>query len=520
MARTTTSYAPLTQADIDGPDNDVPVLNDAGLAQAWSSTSPRNDSRDRPPTYYGEGAWEVVDGIAAVDEDRGLVYFLAANPTPAEKHLFSVPIPSAGAAPTPSEPKALTDTSTPSYYNAAFSPKAGFYILSYRGPAVPWQNVYKVDNSTFEYQLTENKKLNETLSTFRTPSVNWMTIESDGYELSALEIRPPGMDDTGHTKYPVLFRVYGGPTYNIVSYQFNVDWHWYLACAANLKYIIVMVDGRGTMYRGRKLRNPVRGNLGYYESRDQVNAAKIWAAKRYVDSRRIGIWGWSYGGYMSLKVAELGAGVHSLAMSVAPVVDWRFYDSIYTERYMNTLPLNPEGYDKAAVNNVTAFADIDFLLAHGSGDDNVHFANSAHLLDMFTQHKIRNYRFRMFTDSDHSIYTRGANRELHEWMTDFLYEKWGKGGQLYLAAVRTRQPAPEVEGEVLSASLERGRDPLENEFHGAGDLTMLSTCPLNRENRKFLEAFLDMELPACSSAVYILSSNSPTVPLIACAISP
>lgn len=100
------------------------------------------------PQWLTTGAWEVVDGIAAVDEDRGLVYFLAANPSPAEKHLFSVPIPTAGIAPTPSEPKPITDTSRPSYYNAAFSPKAGFYVLSYRGPAVPWQNVYKVDNSS------------------------------------------------------------------------------------------------------------------------------------------------------------------------------------------------------------------------------------------------------------------------------------------------------------------------------------------------------------------------------------
>lgn len=158
------------------------------------------------------------------------------------------------------------------------------------------------------------------------------------------------MDDTGHTKYPVLFRVYvfrscipcavpegtcryGGPTANLVTYSFGVEWSWYLACASHLKYIVVMVDGRGTMYRGRKLRNPVRGNLGYWEARDQVNAAKcvcffrlvsvglmacrIWAAKRYVDARRIGIWGWSYGGYLTLKTVELAAGVHSLAMAVA-----------------------------------------------------------------------------------------------------------------------------------------------------------------------------------------------------------
>ena len=103
-------------------------------------------------------------------------------------------------------------------------------------------------------------------------------------------------------------------------------------------------------------------------------------------------------------------------------------DSIYTERYMSTPALNPTGYDNASISNVTGFRNANYLLAHGSGDDNVHFANSAHLLDMLTQEKVRGFRFRMFTDSDHSISRRGAYRELHEFMTDFLLEKWGMGG--------------------------------------------------------------------------------------------
>ena len=104
-------------------------------------------------------------------------------------------------------------------------------------------------------------------------------------------------------------------------------------------------------------------------------------------------------------------------------------DSIYTERYMNLPSVNPQGYITASISNVTGFHDVDFLLAHGSGDDNVHFANSAHLLDMLTAARVRNFRFRMFTDSDHSVSRRGAYRELHEWMTAFLLEKWGLGGR-------------------------------------------------------------------------------------------
>jgi len=130
---------------------------------------------------------------------------------------------------------------------------------------------------------------------------------------------------------------------------------------------------------------------------------------------------------MSSKVAEADAKIHSLAMAVAPVTSWKLYDSIYTERYMNLPSLNPGGYINASISSVEGFKHLDFLLAHGSGDDNVHYANSAHLLDMFTQHQVRGFRFRMFTDSDHSIYRRGAQREVYEYLTSFLMEKWGKG---------------------------------------------------------------------------------------------
>jgi len=132
---------------------------------------------------------------------------------------------------------------------------------------------------------------------------------------------------------------------------------------------------------------------------------------------------------MSAKIAEANAKVHSLAMAVAPVVSWRLYDSIYTERYMNLPALNPGGYVNASISHVEGFKAVDFLLAHGSGDDNVHYANTAHLLDMFVKEQVRNYRFRMFTDSDHSISRRGAYRELFEFLTAFLVEKWGKGGR-------------------------------------------------------------------------------------------
>lgn len=376
------------------------------------------------PRFLTSGPWEVTGGIKAVDAQRGLIYFQAARSS-IQRHIYSIPI-----SPLVSEYVeliSLTDESIPSSYSASFSPEAGFYLLNYKGPAVPWQRIVDVNNSDFDYVLTDNSALNATLTEFETAVVTYSTIDSDGFELNVKEMRPPRMDDSGRTKYPVLFLVYGGPESQKVDVEYKRDWHDYLVCT--LQYVVVVVDGRGTGFKGRHLRNPVRNNLGFWETQDQINAARIWAGKDYVDPKRIGIWGWSYGGFMASKVAEANAGIHTLAMAVAPVTSWRLYDSIYTERYMGLPDNNPGGYINASVSHVEGFKNIDYLLAHGSGDDNVHYANTAHLLDMFTEAQVRNFRFRMFTDSDHSITRRGAFREIYEYMALFLVEKWGKGGR-------------------------------------------------------------------------------------------
>ncbi|KAF8310067.1 dipeptidyl aminopeptidase [Clavulina sp. PMI_390] len=430
---------------IDSAQNVHPLLNSGFVSLVGSSAyldvlpnkdgfnhialfSPADSST---PRWLTTGDWEVDGEVLGVDVTRGLVYFVGASSSGLDRHIYSVMLPTVtgpppSVAPLPKDPpSALTDATRPGFYGASFSPQAGFYLLTYKGPSTPSQSVLSIANSTFEFTLTNNQKLNDTNAMFQAPITSYTTIDSDGYELNVKEMRPPGFDESGRVRYPVLFKVYGGPFSQQVTSQYGRDWHDYLVCT--LKYIVVIVDGRGTGFKGRKLRNPVRGTLGTYETIDQINAARIWAKRRYVDPKRIGIWGWSYGGFMSAKVLEANAGIHSLAMSVAPVTSWRMYDSIYTERYMGTPQKNPEGYVNASISSVEGFKNADYLLAHGSGDDNVHFAHTAHLIDMFTQHSIRRYRFRMFTDSNHRIITRNGFRELHEWMTAFLIEKWGKG---------------------------------------------------------------------------------------------
>ncbi|KAL0960550.1 hypothetical protein HGRIS_005588 [Hohenbuehelia grisea] len=375
------------------------------------------------PRFLTSGAWEVLR-INAVDEERRLVYFSAARPSPIEQQLYSIRLPQSDTdIQEVAEPTALTDVTQKSLYDASFSSRAGFYSLSYRGPGVPWQKIVKVDDAVFERILEKNEGLATTMKEFEWPTISEGTIDSEGYELDYREYRPPHMDESGRTKYPVLFNIYNGPGSQMVNFGFSVDWNHYVAC--RLGYIVVVVDGRGTGTKGRKHRNPVKDNIGFYEVKDQVNAARVWAAKDFVDSKKIGIMGPSFGGYLTSKVVEADAGVHSLAIAIAPVTDWRLYNSFYSERYMNLLQLNEQGYTQSAVSNMTGFHKVDYLLVHGSGDSNVHFAHSARLLDLLTQAKVRNFTFRMFTDGDHDFYRRGVRQELHEYFEHYLVQKWG-----------------------------------------------------------------------------------------------
>ncbi|KAK0215844.1 dipeptidyl aminopeptidase [Armillaria nabsnona] len=389
--------------------------------EGWNHVALFSPANATTPVWLTGGEWEVTSGIKGVDVDQGLVYFEAAAPSSVERHLYAVSLEGGVV-------QALTDTTALGYYSADFSPGAGWYLLSYHGPDVPWQKVVQAGNSHYSYVLESNERLGNVSLEYESATVVYSTIDVGGVLLNAKEIRPPHMDDSGRTKYAVLFRVYGGPNSQLVDVKWERGgWDEYLACG--MGYVVVIVDGRGTGARGRAMRGVVKGQLGELETLDQVGAAKVWAAKDYVDPSRIGIWGWSYGGFMSAKVVEANAGIHSLAMSVAPVTSWRLYDSIYTERYMNLPALNPSGYATSEISNVTGWGGVDYLLAHGSADDNVHFSNSARLLDMFTDGGVRGVWFRMFTDSDHSISRRGAKREVYEYMTGFLADKWGKGGR-------------------------------------------------------------------------------------------
>ncbi|KAI8968392.1 dipeptidyl peptidase IV N-terminal region-domain-containing protein [Mycotypha africana] len=391
--------------------------------------------KKQSPQWITFGKWEVIPGTVTVDNEKQLVHYTSTERSPLERHLYVIDFSSNSSRKTNKKllkknKKCLTcpdDPESHGYYEiTSFSPKLTYYILQYQGPDVPYTVVKKVDNSTFAFKLEGNENLRSLLEDFDLPRARMVPVKSGGIEMEAMEIVPPDFDVT--KKYPVLFHVYGGPGSQLASYRFELSWSTFLA--SKLGYIIVTVDGRGTGFRGRGYRSNVRGRLGELETIDQINAARHWSMLEYVDPARIAIWGWSYGGYMATKVIEANSGLFAAGLAVAPVTDWRFYDSIYTERYMSTPELNPQGYAQSAVNNMTGFENARYLVIHGTGDDNVHFQNTAVLVDKLTQANIHNFQVHFFTDSNHRISYHNANQNVYHLLTNFLWESFG--GEEYL----------------------------------------------------------------------------------------
>jgi dipeptidyl aminopeptidase len=273
---------------------------------------------DNPdPVMLTTGEWEVVDAPSAVDLRRGIVYFVATKESPTQRHVYRVQLDGTNFQP-------LSDTSKPGYYTVSFSDGAGYALLSYEGPSVPWQTIINTegDETTTEKTIEENSALRAKVEAHALPTEIYQNVTIDGFTLQLVERRPPHFNPA--KKYPVLFQLYNGPGSQRVDRKFTVDYQSYVA--SNLGYIVVTLDGRGTGYSGRKTRCAIRGNIGHYEAHDQITTAKIWAAKSYVDETRLAIWGWSYGGFMTLKVLEQDAGeTFQYGMAVAPVTDWRFY---------------------------------------------------------------------------------------------------------------------------------------------------------------------------------------------------
>ncbi|MDW5287930.1 S9 family peptidase [Formosa sp. PL04] len=307
--------------------------------------------------------------------------------------------------------------------SAAFSADFTYFINTYSSATTP--PLYTL-NSTKTGKvikvIKDNKALSDTLLNYDMSPKEFSTLKVNGNDLNMWMIKPSDFDAS--KTYPLLMFQYSGPGSQSVSNSwFGTNDYWY-EMLAEKGYIIACVDGRGTGFKGAIFKKSTQNELGKFELEDQIESAKKLGDLAYIDKERIGIWGWSFGGFMSSNAIFKGSDVFKMAIAVAPVTSWRFYDSIYTERYMTTPQENASGYDDNSPINYVEELKGDFLLIHGTGDDNVHVQNSMQMIEALIQAN-KQFEWMIYPDNNHGIY--GGNTRLHLYtkMTNFLDKNLG-----------------------------------------------------------------------------------------------
>lgn len=285
----------------------------------------------------------------------------------------------------------------------------------------PKYDLIDAKNGKLLKNLLENAALENKIAKYNLPKKNFFTIKNEkGDELNAYIIEPK--DKEVGKKYPLLMFQYSGPGSQQVADSWlsgNDLWHQMLATKG---YIILCVDGRGTGYKGADFKKCTQKQLGKYEVEDQIFVAKQMAKRNDIDEKRIGIWGWSFGGFMSSNCLFQASNVFKTAIAVAPVTSWRFYDTIYTERFMTTPQENPMGYDENSPITHAHKLNGNYLLIHGTADDNVHVQNAMVLIDKLI-HLNKNFDWLIYPDKNHGIYGGYTRIQLYNKMTDFVLEK-------------------------------------------------------------------------------------------------
>lgn len=363
-------------------------------------------------TQLTKGKFEVTE-LAGVNESKGLLYFTSNEESVFEKHLYAVSLEGG---------KRKKLTAKTGYHEVELSPDQRFYLDYFSDFDSPYEiSVFDLSDGKLIKNLVDNAGLENKLSeqNLKKPQIfDFKT--KDGNTVNGWMILPPDFDH--EKKYPVLVTVYGGPGYQTVLNQWGGSNYLWYQMLAQKGFVVVSIDNRGTGGRGAEFKKMTYGNLGKYESEDLIEAAKYLADLDYIDGGRIGIFGWSFGGYMSSLAITLGADFYKLAIAVAPVTSWRFYDTIYTERYLGLPDENAEGYDEFSPLAHAAALKGDYLLIHGTADDNVHLQNAMEMQKALIE---ANKQFDVFyyPDRNHGIYGGVTRYHLFKKMTDFITEK-------------------------------------------------------------------------------------------------
>jgi dipeptidyl-peptidase-4 len=358
-----------------------------------------------------QGEWEVTNYLGYNNQTHRF-YYVSTEKSPLQRHLYS--IKSDG-----SDKKKLTDGE--GWHSINMSKDFKYYIETFSTPTLPSQyTLHEIDGKQVR-SLEDNAALQQKLADYQLPSKEFIKLPLKQAELNGYMLKPHDFDSS--KEYPVLFYVYGGPGSQTVQKNFGAGqramWHRYLAQQG---YIVVSVDNRGTGGRGRNFEKQVYKQLGQYEVEDQIAAAKYLIDNySYLDEDRVGIWGWSYGGYMSSMVLARGGDIFDTAIAVAPVSSWRFYDSVYSERFMQTPQMNPDGYREGSVLNYADQIEGNYLLVHGTGDDNVHFQNSVELINRLVAAEVQ-FETMYYPNRNHGIYGGNTREHLYKMLNDYILE--------------------------------------------------------------------------------------------------
>ncbi|WP_272956804.1 S9 family peptidase [Zunongwangia profunda] len=357
-----------------------------------------------------KGNWEVTN-YYGYDKKSNRLFYQSTENGSVNRDVYSIKTNGKGK-------KRLTEKTGTN--NADFSTDFTYFINAFTNVETPMQyTLHLAKNGKLVREIKNNDELLEIEKPYHFSPKELSTLPVNGNELNMWIIKPSDFDES--KKYPLLMFQYSGPGSQSVSNSyFNTNDYWY-QLLANQGYIIACVDGRGTGFKGAEFKKVTQNELGKYELEDQIAAAKKLGELDYIDADRIGIWGWSFGGFMASNAILKGNDIFTMAIAVAPVTSWRFYDTIYTERFMTTPQENASGYDENSPINHVDKLKGDFLIVHGGGDDNVHLQNTMRMVEALIQAN-KQFDWAIYPDKNHGIF--GGNTRLHLYtkMTNFIKE--------------------------------------------------------------------------------------------------
>lgn len=370
------------------------------------------DANGKLKNQITKGDWEVTN-YYGFDAASKKVYYQSVEDGSINRSIYSVGVNGKG------KQKLSQETGTNS---ATFSPNFAYFINAYSSAEkAPLYTLNSSKNGKVIKTIVDNLDFEKAVWQMNiTPKSFFTLTTSNGDQLNAWMIKPKDFDAS--KKYPLFMTQYSGPgSQSVANTWNNYNDYWYYMLAQK-GYIVVCVDGRGTGFKGAEFKKVTYKELGKYEVEDQIEAAKILGKYDYIDQSRIGIWGWSYGGFMSSNCILKGNDVFKTAIAVAPVTSWRFYDSIYTERYMQTPQENANGYDDNSPLSHVEKLKGNYLLIHGTADDNVHVQNTMVMLEALIQAN-KQFDWAIYPDKNHGIYGGATRLQLFIKMTNYIQEK-------------------------------------------------------------------------------------------------